>query len=63
MRRMILSIAIASSALLAGCAPKVQYVDTFCTSYVPTTYSASGDTKETKKQIKANNAVWKKLCK
>lgn len=46
---------------LVSCAPVP--VDTFCTSYIPVTYSASRDTPETVRQVQENNAVWKKLCK
>jgi len=56
-------VTLASLLLVIGCTPKVEYVDTFCTSYVPVHYSASGDTAETKRQTQENNAVWTKLCK
>lgn len=60
---MIRSTGIAVSALLlAACSPRVEFVDTFCTSYQPITYSAAGDTEETKRQIRGNNAAWTKLC-
>lgn len=63
---MIRSTAILVSALLplAGCAGEKPAFDTvYCTAYVPTTYSAEHDTEETKAQIRANNAVWSKMCK
>jgi hypothetical protein len=37
-------------------------VDTFCTSYIPVSYSAARDTPETVRQVQENNAVWKSLC-
>lgn len=43
-----------------GC---TQYVDTSCTAFKPITYSASGDTPDTKLQIKEHNAAWAALCK
>ncbi len=52
---------IAIAGVLASCAPVP--VDTFCTSYIPVTYSASRDTPETVRQVQENNSVWKKLCK
>jgi hypothetical protein len=59
----IRSIAIVASVLvLAGCAERAAFDTVYCTSYVPVTYSAAGDTEETKSQIRANNAVWKKMC-
>lgn len=45
---------------LGGCSASV--VDTYCLNYQPITYSAAGDTEDTKRQIKANNAVYTKLC-
>lgn len=52
---------IAIAGVLASCTPAP--VDTFCTSYIPVTYSASRDTPETVRQVQENNNVWKKLCK
>lgn len=62
MKRLTPSIVAAIvTAALTGCSPKT--VDTFCTSYTPTTYDAELDTPATKQQIRENNAVWLKLCK
>lgn len=53
--------AIASSLLLAACSPQV--VDTACSAFQPISYSASGDTEETKAQVRGHNAAWDRLCK
>lgn len=60
MTRSIVILAALSSALLGGCAQTV--VDTSCTAFQPITYSARGDTEQTKSQIRGHNAAWKKLC-
>lgn len=52
---------IATVLFVVSCAP--QTIDTFCLKYQPVTYSAAGDTEDTKRQIKANNAVWVSDCK
>ena len=56
-------LAVAGALALAACAPRIAYVDTFCTSYQPVHYSAAGDTPETKRQVQENNGVWTRLCK
>ena len=58
------SIAIVASALLlAACQPRPVVVDTSCTAFRPITYTASGDTEDTKAQIRGHNAAWVALCK
>jgi len=52
----------AIAGVLASCTSYVP-VSSDCLNYQPVTYSASQDTPETIRQIQANNAVWKKLCK
>lgn len=58
---MIRSIVIAACAslLLAACA---RTVDTACTAFVPITYSAVQDTRETVTQVRQHNAAWSQLC-
>jgi hypothetical protein len=51
------------TGLLAIASACTQTVDTFCLNYMPITYSASNDTRDTVSQIKEANAVWNKLCK
>lgn len=55
------TIAIVASLLLAGCATP-QVVDSYCLNAKLITYSASGDTPDTKAQIKEHNAVYRRLC-
>lgn len=55
------SIAILVSLLLAACSPQV--VDSYCLNAGPITYSASGDTPDTQRQIREHNAVYVRLCK
>jgi hypothetical protein len=55
------TIAIVASLLVAGCSPTV--IDSYCLNVKPITYSAAGDTAETKAQIKEHNAVYDRLCK
>jgi hypothetical protein len=59
---MILRIATAFSVLLlAGCAGRGP-IDTSCMAFQPITYSAAGDTEQTKAQIRGHNAAYRKLC-
>jgi hypothetical protein len=55
------SILAAAAVLLAACAG-AKVVDTACTAFRPITYSASGDTDDTKRQIRGHNAAWVALC-
>lgn len=58
---MIRTIAILVSLLaLTGCAKTV--IDSACVSFSPIRYSASGDTPDTKDQIKRHNAAWAAIC-
>lgn len=52
---------VVSILLLAGCGGQV--VDTSCTAFQTITYSAAGDTEQTKAQIRGHNAAWQRLCK
>lgn len=54
-------LAVAAALLTAACAPRI--IDGACSEFVPMTYSAAGDTPETKAQIRGHNAVWDRLCK
>lgn len=47
-------------AIVSAC---TQTVDTFCLNYIPITYSALNDTRDTVAQVKEANAVWSRLCK
>ena len=53
---------VLSVLLLAGCAGRGP-IDTSCTAFQPITYSAAGDTEQTKAQIRGHNAAWQRLCK
>ena len=55
------TIAILVSLALVGCAQD-RVIDGYCVYAKPISYSASGDTADTKSQIKEHNAVYAKLC-
>lgn len=55
------AIAILASLLVVSCSPQV--VDGYCLNYKPIIFSASGDTSDTVRQIRENNAVFDRLCK
>lgn len=54
--------------LLVGCAPKTaaitgtDAVRVACEAFRPITYSSSGDTEQTRKEIAAHNRVFVELC-
>jgi hypothetical protein len=51
----------AAAVFLAACAG-AKIVDSACTAFRPITYSASGDTEDTKRQVRGHNAAWVALC-
>lgn len=55
-------VAAASVAFVTSCSPAERVVDTSCSAFAPITYSAKGDTEETKSQIRGHNAAWVRLC-
>lgn len=61
-RTIATAVSLAAILMLAGCATGGTVVDTSCTSFGTITYSASGDTEETKRQIRGHNAAWRRLC-